>query len=181
MNTDVHHDDAVLPSLLAAGMNAGTRAATAGADTDLHYNALLEQVTTLLVDLYGAETLYRELCSTAGLVLMLRELNVRIGEVVFSRTDRVWTFTLDTTDLGAAGTASLRRAAQLVTVYANVLQQFDDEWTREDNPFWDPTSGITADEQAWDHLAQSVPDSDVILTGKSLFVLAGVLSQWATS
>jgi len=172
-------DDDVLPSLIAAGMNAGTLAATVGADDNQHYNALLEHIVHVIGSSYGTRTLYHELCSTSALVLMLRGQNVRIGEVVFSRRDQVWTFTVED-DVAGLATGGLTRAAQLIAVYANVLQQFQDDWDTKVNPFWEPSSGIAADEDAWEQLMRAVPEDDVIVTAKALFVVTGVLSKWAT-
>lgn len=168
--------DGVLLNLVAAGMNAATVAATAEQDVDQKYAVLLEQITYSLVAGYGARTLFRELCSAAGLVLTLRGLNVRIGELVCSRDEGVWTFHIE-----PPVNPGLHRAAQLVCVYANVQEQYAEEWAEAGNPFWEPSVGATSDEDAWEQLVQAIPDGELVPTGKALFVTAGVLSKWAST
>jgi hypothetical protein len=174
----VRSEDRVLPSLLIAGMEAANWAATVGKDEDLFYQRLLERITRTTAEAYGMGVLYRELCASAGLVLVINARSVRVGELTFGKREGVWTFRMDEGMTHGLSTG-LRRAAQLVTVYSNLLAQLGEEWTDpEGNPEFTPSLSVDADTDSWNALYEAVPEAERMLTAKALFVIAGVLYKW---
>lgn len=170
-------DDGVMTNLIAAGMNAAIYAAAAS-QPEPPYGLVLEQITLTLLGTYEPRAVIRELCSTAGWVLMVRGENVRIGELVCRRTEGVWTFEIDPSARSRDIADDLRKAAQLVCVYANLQQQLTEDWGTT-NPYWETPPGVSADKAAWEQLLAATHAESIVPTCKALFVLAGVLVKWA--
>lgn len=166
--------DGVLGDLLTAGMRAATHAVRG--DQTHGYGTLLQRIAFTVLEGYGARIVTRELCATAALVLCSRQQGVRIGELVCSKQDDVWTFVVDEQ---AHAEEELRTAAQLVCVFANVQEQYDDDWESAGNPFWQPPAGASSDVAAWNQIVDTIPSTSFLATTKALFVIAGVLATWA--
>lgn len=176
--------DGVLATLVNAGMLASAKAALLDGDPDdaIPHREVAHDIVHLAATYYGTVQLFIALSSMASKgLLMTRDLTqtsaVAAGEVEFTRLEEVWTFSVRPIEDERTADGILR-AAQLVTVYANLIDQIGEGWSGSEN--FTPSPGVISDGEAWKSLYEAIPQSERCFTARSLMTICGLVFDGMT-